>query len=482
MCVSFCACRKDEVVVYSTSGFPGQISSIVEHTCASTGCHTTSSKIAAAGLSMSTWAELMEGGNNGNAAVIPFSAEHSPFFFVINHFNELGPVLEPQMPYERPAFTKERILEFAAWINAGAPNSVGEFAFDPLPERELIYVLNAQCNLVTVIDATTGLAIRYVDVSAGGGGFAEIIETSADGQYFYVCHNSGELKKFEVATNKKVGQLDLGSGYWRSMVISENSQKALISDWSGNSDLHGGKIALVDLSTLSLISMYDNPSDSIYFPNGITANANFDVAYVSCQTGNFIYKIDFSDEINPLVSRVKLIDSDDYIFTSVPYRPSEIVLSNDQLRYYVIGEISKKLYVFDAADDAVIATLDLGTTAQKCVISESQNILAVSNMEDVSTMPSGKGFIRLFDLTSLEILADIYSGYQPRAMTITEDGKTLYIFNRNADLTGADQPHHYGGCEGNNGYATRIDLATLQLDPMYKAELNVNPFSAAARY
>jgi DNA-binding beta-propeller fold protein YncE len=386
------------------------------------------------------------------------------------------------MPYDRPAFTKKRILEFAAWIDAGAPNSNGDIAFEPLTDHELIYVLNAQCNLVTVIDATSGLVIRYVDISEGGGGFAEIVETSADGQHFYVCHNSGELKKFSVSSNLKVGQLDLGPGFWRSMVISDNSQRALLTDWSGNSDLSGGKIALVDLNTMALIAMYDNPADSIYFPGGIAANNNFDVAYASCQTGNFLYKVDFSDELNPVVGRVKLIDSEDYIFSGIPYRPSEIVLAEDQLQYYVVCEVSKKLYVFDAADDAAVATLDLGTTPQKCVISESQNILAVSNMEDVSTMPTGKGFVRLFDLSTFEVVADVYTGYQPRAMTVTADGNTLYIFNRNADLTGADKPHHYSGCAGNNGYATRIDLTTLQLDPGYKAELNVNPFSASSRY
>ncbi len=475
------SCRKDDTTVYSNNGFPAHYAPIIENTCASTSCHTTESKFAAAGLSMSSWAELMQGGNNGNAAVIPFSSQNSTFFFAINHYAELGPTLVPLMPYGKPPFSKKRILDFAAWIDSGAPDEFGNIAFEPLTGRELMYVLNAECNLVAVVDVISGLIIRYVDISDGGGGFAEIIETSEDGNHFYVCHNSGEVKKFETATNKKVGQLNLGTGFWRSMVVSPNSDRALLADWSGNSALYGGKIALVDLTTMSLVALYNDPADSVYFPYGITTDANFQTAYVSCQTGNFLYKIDISDEMNPVVNRVKLIDSENYQFFGIGYRPSDIRLSADGSLYSVVCEVSNKVYIFQTADDAVVAEMDLGLNPQKAVFSESLGILAVSVMEDVMTMPEGKGFVRLFDLNTFAFITDIYPGYQPRAMYLASDDKTLYIINRNADLTGGDKPHHYSGCQGNNGYATRIDLESLELDPDYKAELNVNPMAASGK-
>lgn len=473
----FGSCLKDKTISHEYGGFPSPVGNIVGSSCSTTGCHTTQSKFAAGGISMSSWDELMAGGNNGNAYVIPFAPEQSPFLYSVNSYPEFGPTLSPKMPFNAPALSKEQVLSLYNWIANGAPNSEGQIKFSDNAGRNILYIVNAQCNKVALIDLETNLAMRYVDIN--GGGFAEEIEVSRDGEYYYILHQSGVLKKYTCLSNAKIKETQLGAGFWRSMVISPNSKRALAADWSGNSDYNGGQIALIDLESMEVIKYYNIPSDSVYFPFGITVNNDFSVAYCSCQTGNFIYKIDLTDELNPIFSKVALQHGESLIYTASPYRPGQVTLSPNGEVYFVVCEKSDEIRIYNTSSDELIAINSVGKTPQNMVVSEEYNIYAVSCMEDQSSFEIGKGSVIIFDLATHTEIKRIYTGYQPKSINLHEN--YIYVVNRNADIFGADAPHHYSGCQGNNGYLTRIDLLTLSLVSGYKAELNVNPYAAAIR-
>lgn len=476
------SCRKEEKLLMENKGYPTEIAAIIHKNCSTTGCHTTASKNAAGGISMSTWDELMEGGNNINAYVVPYSPDQSPLLYVINSYEELGPILSPKMPFNQPAFSRATVQILMDWINNGAPNEYGNIKFSSYQNRSMIYVLNGQCNLISVIDVETGLVMRYVDINEGGGEFAEIIKVAPNGEYYYVVHQSGIMKKFNISDNSKNAQLDLGTGFWRSMAISADSKKAFITDWSGNSALYGGQIALINLESMTPITVHNNPLDSIYFPFGITVNNDFSIAYSSCQTGNFIYKFDLTDLMNPIISKVILESGDNIGYTSSPYRPGNIILSSDESKYYVICEQSNEIRIYNSLDDQLIAINSTGTNPQNLVFSDKHGIYAVTCMEDQTTFTEGKGSVILFDALAHTEIKRIYPGYQPKGIVIDNTGDFLFIINRNADPIGADAPHHYSDCEGNNGYAVKIDLNTLELIEDYKPELNVNPYAVDIKY
>lgn len=474
------SCRKDGHKRYS-GDFPEAIGSITEKSCSTTGCHTTGSSNAAGGISLSSWKELMEGGNNYNAYVIPFSPDQSPLLYTINTYDEFGPTLVPRMPYNAPAFSRDEVKLFYDWILSRAPNADGEIKFEFYPDQSIIYSLNAQCGLVSLIDVKSGLVMRYIDVSSGGGGVAEVIEVSPDKENYYTLHRNGVLKKYQCSTNAKSGQIELGDGAWRSMAISPDSKMALLADWTGNTDLHGGQIALVDLEMLVVKEVYNISSDSIYFPQGIVTKSDFKTAYFSCGTGNFIYKMNFADPEHVSFTKVLLNNEEELNFNVNTYRPGNIVFSPDESRYFVVCQRSAEVFVFDTETDEVITRKNVGSLPQELVVSKDHNCYFVSCTEDGNSFESGKGSIVIFDLETHEEIKRIYTGYQPKAMVLDKAHNFLYVFNRNADPVGADQPHHFSGCDGNNGYATRIDLSSLELDDTYKVELNVNPYSAAIR-
>ena len=60
--IAFFSCKRDEPAVDTkASGYPATISKLMLSSCATQGCHTSASKDAAAGLSLSTWDEMIQG-------------------------------------------------------------------------------------------------------------------------------------------------------------------------------------------------------------------------------------------------------------------------------------------------------------------------------------------------------------------------------------------------------------------------------------
>src|SRR5437764_8793493 len=62
-------CKKNVPGPDPNSGYPADVSTIINNKCSTTGCHTASSKLAAGGLSLTTWNELFMGGNGGAVAI-----------------------------------------------------------------------------------------------------------------------------------------------------------------------------------------------------------------------------------------------------------------------------------------------------------------------------------------------------------------------------------------------------------------------------
>lgn len=473
------SCLKDKVPTNYPNNFPENVGHIIGTNCSTTGCHTTQSSNAAGGISMSSWDELMLGGNNNNAIVVPYSPDQSTLFYAINTDENLGPTLFPTMPVNAPPLTKEQVKIIYNWINEGAPNSMGDVKFSDNNNRSIVYVLNAQCNKISLIDENTGLVMRYVSIGSSEDGMAEVVKVSPNKSFYYTLHQSGKLQKFNALSNSKIGQINLIAGFWRSMAITSDSEIGVLTDWSGNSNLAGGKIAIVDLISMSVINLFDAPEDSIYFPYSAAINDLTKTVYTSCQTGNFIYKINFSNFFEPIIAKIPLNPDEDISYTSSPYRPGQIILNGE--KYYVLCENSNEVRIFSSASDDLLEVLEVGESPQSLIVSEKHQVIAVACMEDQLSFDEGKGAIIFFDLSTNEELTRIYSGYQPKALLVDQSGDQLYIVNRNADLFSPDKPHHYSGCDGNNGYLTIINLQTKKIQNDYKVELNVNPFALDLR-
>ncbi len=470
----FCTCRNDKgALEIDNKDYPEYIGKIILTKCATRGCHTDQSKVAAGGLSLENWEKLFEGGS-GSACIIPYRSDYSTFFYYINTFSDLGVTLKPTMPYNQSALTREDVLMMKNWINAGAPNKDGKIKFSGDPHRKKFYVTNQGCDVVTVFDQQTLLPMRYVNVgSIPGIESPHMVRVSPDEQYWYVIFMGGNyLEKYRTSDDSLVGKALIGSGYWNTFVISSDSKTAFCVDLSPTN----AKIAKVDLNTLNVSTQL-----GFTYPHGSALNKTNDTLYVTEQTNSSkLYKIpvdDFSNfqEINLYTTPpAKTLDSHELRFTP------------DGSKYFVTCQGTAEVRVFETGTDALLAIIPVGDKPSELSFSTSTKHLFVTCMEDLTHFPGKRGSVAIINYETLTLEKFIYTGHQPHGIEVDDARKLVYVINRNATTDGP-APHHSGECGGRNGNVSFIDLNTLNMvtsngTSIEKIEIAVDPYSVAIRH
>lgn len=472
--LAFSACDDDNPTpTFDSMNYPEEVGKIMIETCATAGCHNDISKFGAAGLSLASWDKLFEGSRAGSP-VIPFRSDQSYLLFSINIDLNQGVVLSPTMPFNSDPLSQEQYLIIKNWIDNGAPNKDGLVKFSDDPARRKFYVTNQGCDMVAVFDAETQILMRYIDVGSSN----EIesphqVKVSPDGNFWYTIFFAGStIQKYDARDDSFVGEIEIGEGSWNTFRISEDSKFAYIVNWQAS-----GSVAIVDLDNMELIKTIGG-SGVLELPHGSMVNETNDILYITAQHGNFIYKIDIADLENPIVNKITLNGISP---TTISWlNPHELEMSPDGSKYFVTCEATNEIRVMNTSDDALLATIPTGDFPQEMAISPSKNYLFVTCTEDITTFPDKVGSVHIIDISNNTIVKTIYTGYQPHGIAVDETEQLVYVSHRNINLNGP-APHHSTDCEGRNGYVTIIDLNTLELDPDYKVETSVDPYSVAIR-
>ncbi|MEM9819907.1 MAG: YncE family protein [Bacteroidota bacterium] len=467
------SCTADEPLPQvDFKGYPEEIADIVLTQCATSGCHNDESKGAAAGLSLSSWDNMMEGSRNG-AITVPYSHGFSTFFLFTNTYEDLGVSVGPTMPFGGMPLSQDDVLKIRLWINRGAPNSKGLVKFSDNPQRKKYYVLNRGCDMVTVFDWETDLIARFVKVTFGlDVEDVESLVLAPDGQHWYIVSPGGDVvRKYRVADDSLVGTLLLGDGKWTTLSISNDSKKAFVINSDSN-----GSIAYVNLEEMSLVKKYEAPN-LFESPSSAYIDDLDQTLYVTAGSGNFIYKIDITDPLNLVVDKV-VLQTGQLPSTLSEFDPKEIFIDPDGDKYYVTCSKSNEVRCFSISDDHLLSTIPVGLGPSKMAYSPSKDYLFVSCPDDSLSFTGLRGSISVIDCQSHAIVDKIYPGSQPNGMVVDEATQRLIVANRNFTSDGP-RPHHVTECEGRNGYVTYIDLNTLALIPDKKFEVSVDPFAVA---
>lgn len=463
-------CKSDKVedTIKPITGYPDNIDDIITNKCATSGCHNTLSKNAAAGLDLSTWEKMFEGGRGG-ASVIPFRPDYSLLLYYTNTDSTQGLALIPRMPYNAPALSSTEYQTLKTWIVNGAPNKDGFVKFSDNPNRKKFYVSNQGCDVVSVFDSETKIAVRYISVGNNPG--IEVphqVKVSPDNQFWYTIFYAGNvIQKYRTSDNSFVGEVDISGGSWNTFAISDDSKYAFIVDWNTT-----GRVAVVNLETMTLISTYSG----LTWPHGSFLNNSMTVLYLTSQYGNFIYKIDISNILLPEVNQVSL-QPGQQPSTISSLDPHEIILSHDETKYYVSCQKSNEVRVFQTSNDSLLAVIPVGTTPVEMALSEAHQYLLVSCMEDVTTFAwdlNKRGSIAIINTNINQVIKSLYTGWQPHGIAIDNSLDIAFITNRN--IQGGPAPHHASICGGRNGSVSAIDLNTLEVINSFKTEVSVDPY------
>jgi len=451
---------------YEDSGFPNEIGKIIIQKCATAGCHNEQSKDGAAGLSLASWDKMFEGSRAG-AVVIPYRPDFSTLIYYINTYQEIGDIqLTPTMPVNSTKLSLQDVTTIKNWILQGAPNASGQVKFADNPNRKKFYTGNQGCDEVTVLDAETMLAMRYVKVgNSNNTEGPHMVKVAPNNQFWCASYIAGiYFQKFSTENNTLLGQANIGSGSWNTFVISSDSKKAYVIDWSGN-----GKIAIVNLDNMTAQVL----SGGFTYPHGSGLNATDDTLYVTAQTGNFIYKI----PVNDFSSLEQISMNSNPASSSSSLNIHEIAFSPDDSKYFVTCQTTNQIRVIQKSNDSLLSVIPVGVFPQEMGVSSAFPYLFVSCTEDNVTFPGKTGSIYVINYQTNSVVASIYAGHQSHGIAVDDENKRVYITNRNVS-TGGPAPHHSALCTGRNGYITVIDMNTLQLIPDYKAEVSVDPYGA----
>lgn len=478
---SWPSCKKDPLIFdLEASGYPKDVGILILTNCAVPGCHTEASKNAAAGLDLSSWDALMSGDRNG-AVCIPYAHEYSTLFMFTNPYADLGPTAEPTMPIGEPDLSREQVQMIRDWINRGAPNVNGDIKFADNPQRRKYYVTNQGCDVVTVVDAETNLQMRYVPVGTSLQIEApHYIRVSPDGLYWYVSFISGGyLEKHRTSDDALVGRILLGSnpsaanGSWNTFTITPDSRTAYVVDWAFD-----GRIARVNLETMQWEQTYQG-SGLLIQPHGSAISPDGNFLYVTCNQGNYVYKIDVADPQNPDINKV-VIDGTTIPINAPSENGHEIMFSPDGSKYFVTSQHSNFVRIMNAANDSLLASVSVGIYPQEMDVSETTPYLYVSCMEDTVSFLGHRGSVAVINWQTHQLVTTINTGWQSHGVAVNDEKSIVFITNRNV-VPGGPAPHHSGACAGRNGYFTLIDMNSNTLIPGSKTELAVDPYSAVYR-
>lgn len=472
----FVSCRHKPVLPnYIGSGYPDQVSAIMLTKCAVSGCHNSISYEGAAGLNLETWENLFKGAGTGSV-VIPYRPDFSSMCYFLNTYKDLGITLEPSMPLNQTPLTREEYLLFKNWIASGAPDRNGNIKFSDDPTRKKIYVINRLCDVVTVFDSETLLQMRYVTVgNKEASEFPYCIKISPDKKYWYVSFfaQSDIVQKFSAENDQLVGSLNLGTGSWTSFAITSDSKHGYFVDNSST-----GRIVYADLENLSIIASYDF-NGKLQYPIGIALDEELKKIYLGTISGNFLYKIDISDPVNPILYGMP-IDGTATVDMQPALDPAELLPDPATHMCYVACTRSKEIRALDMRMDAVIAAIPLNTAPAYMSLSKSVNKLFVTCPDDTMSFAGNRGLVAVIDIHTNSVYKRILSGYQPYGIAVDDERKMVAVVNANIS-SGGPASHHVSGCGQKNGNVTFIDLNTLSLIPGIKREVAVYPFGAAVR-
>ena len=471
------ACRHEKAEG-PDGNFPKEISEILLTTCATPGCHSSQSSLNAAGLDLSSWHNLMAGSRTG-AAVVPYSVEGSFLFNFINTYSDLGSRQTPTMPPNGPPLSREQVLTLKQWIQSGAPDKNGNIAFSGNPSRKKIYVVNQGCDIMSVIDIETGLLMRYIPL-----GKSPAIESPhsvrirPDGKVGYVVFlHAAFIQYFNTETDQILGEIEIGEGQWNTLVFSSDNRYAFAADFTPD-----GKIACADLQQNKLIQTYGG-SGFLVNPHGQAYHPNKKELWVAPQYGNFIYRLDVSDPMNPSKLDPIILDNSGIPTTNPGLDPHEILFSPDGQYLYTTCARTNELRITDTETGQLLKVISTGLYPQELSISKSATYpyLAISCMEDSTSFPQlGRGSVKVLNWKTFETESEFYPGFQPHGLVLDERDGMLWVANRNVS-TGGPAPHHSSSCNGKAGYVNRFQASNGIKQNPYPIWLSIDPYGICIR-
>lgn len=477
-------CRK--VRPKDRGGYPEEVAEILVASCATVGCHDDNSYDKEGRLSLTSWESAFRGSRAG-AAIVPYRLDQSYLSFFINTYDDLGIVQTPTMPLNNPPLSREDVTTIQSWIANGAPSEDGTIMFSDNPNRAKIYVANQGCDQLAVLDRDTRVVMRYVDM--GMDPFLvespHYLKLSPDGNYLYAVFLTGNnyIERYDTRTDEFAGRAEIGPGSWNTFAMSPDGKYAYTIDLEGNpvgsTDRH---VSVIDLDAMQEVNFYSVGSGTN--PHGSYFSSHTNALYVTEQEGNVLYKFSFGNDLSTPENFdiIDLVQTNSDLGSRGRLGPHELFFCGAD-QYAVTCQYADQIRFYSASNDELLGTIPVGSFPSEMDTYEAANLLFVSCMEDTLLNQGDalkRGSVAIIDYSTRSLVKEVYTGYQPHAITVDETAGLVFVGNRNANADGP-APHHATDCGGRNGYLTAIELSTLNMLADFRHEMSVDPYSVVVK-
>ncbi len=237
-------------------------------------------------------------------------------------------------------------------------------------------------------------------------------------------------------------------------------------------NLQNDSVSIVDTKTRKVtheITMPGLKSDSGQYPIWVTPHAGpsgaTDKFYVSClRQGQVI--------VFGAAGTQKVINVDG--------QPGKSLLSKDGSRLYVVNSDLDSIDVIDTATDSVVREINVRRPGYRYRGANPNSLALSANGATLYTTLAGENAIGVIDIAAGVLVGRIPTAWYPSSVTISADGKNLYVSNMKSD-TGPNPAHLGPGTKNQSpgGTATGVGFKNEYVLALEKGSLETLPIPDA---
>jgi len=273
-----------------------------------------------------------------------------------------------------------------------------------------------------VIDAATDKVIGKLNI------YPQAVKVSADGSKVYVfvpASDEGEAKLLVIDSNSlrtiksinlgKIGAIGGGILAYR-IVLNSAETIAYINYETIQKNVEMPEWIDPDDTGLVVVDLVKENADKIFY------SKNPDIIYKGMALTLDETKLFVSDPISQTVVVINTLTND--VITRIPVSrsPSEIKISRDGKRVYVLQQFGPLMTIIDANTYEVLKRIDFS-----CCVGGQMDFEFSLDERYVYVAAFDSNFVLVYDLQEDKVVKVIDTGLDPLNMAITPDGRYIYV-------------------------------------------------------
>ncbi|RMG67009.1 MAG: hypothetical protein D6715_05665 [Calditrichaeota bacterium] len=406
---------------------------------------------AEAGLRLDSWSNVIKGSSAGEA-VIPFDSEHS---LLVEMLTKLVGGPHPADQGEEP-LSQDAIDFLARWIDEGAKNDAGDVPYAGSTHR--LYACSQNASLVDIIDTQALVVIRTVNLQKLGfraDAKPHHVAIDPDGSHWYLSMlGESHVLRFDEQNNLVAQSPEIVLPALLARL--SNQPKLFVSRFlDPNNPLTD--IYVLNTEDLSPAANTEQGRIPVLFkvPHAIAAS----------HAGDFVYTASLSEN-QLIIINTQTNEVDEFVDLNPHKGPVALAVSPDDRWLYISCQLSNEVLVVDLQTRQIVAAIPVGQKPWHLAVTPDGSRVYVGN--------NGSDNASVIDTATRSMVATIeHPGFaQPHGIAITNDGKYVFISNRNT--TGRYVPRYNLGDNAKVGTVVVIDTATNQVVKV----LEIEPFGS----